>query len=246
MEEIELFKKRLENFLDKAYSKGMCLLPFLDEAKLGILQERMKSETAVSAVYFGGFLNSDRVRAILTLYEVKETDFQITVYRILYNKKYYTLTHRSVLGAVMALGVKREVIGDIVITEEAEVYISCCKEISNFLKGTLHMIGNAPVELEKCNTKIENIVRYASELHFVSSLRLDVLIAAAYGFSRSEAIERIVNGLVFINHIIVQNPSRQVRQNDEISVRHKGRVRLSEIGGLSKSGRIAVILAKRV
>lgn len=246
MEELELFKKKLENALNKAYSKGLCLLPFLDEAKLGILQERMRKEATVKAEYFGGFQGSDRVRAILSQYEVKEADFQITVYQIHYNKKYYSLTHRSVLGSVMSLGVKREYIGDIVITDEAEVYLSCGKEISGFLKEAFHTVGNAPIELTECFEQIANTVRYDSRLHFVASLRLDVIIASAYGLSRSEAVESITNGLVFINHILTQNPSRQVRLNDEISVRHKGRVRLSEIGGTSKSGRTAVILAKRV
>ena len=79
-----------------------------------------------------------------------------------------------------------------------------------------------------------------------SSLRLDVFIAAAYNLSRSEAHEYIVNGLVYINHVLILNPSEAVKLQDEISVRGKGRCKLAEIGGFSKSGRIAATLAKRV
>ena len=40
MEELELFKKRVDSLIEKAYSGNVCLLPFLDEAMLGILKEK--------------------------------------------------------------------------------------------------------------------------------------------------------------------------------------------------------------
>lgn len=246
MEELELFKNRISSYIDKAYTGGVSLLMFLDEAKLGILNQEIKKNPTLNISYYGGFKNSDRVRAIISSDIASSENYKIVVFKIIYNKRYYTISHRSVLGSLMSLGIKRECIGDIIIDNNLDAYFACTKEISGFIKENLHSIGGAQIELIEEVNEIENIVRYEDKLHFLSSLRLDVIIAAAYNFSRSEALDYIKNGLVFINHINIFNPSHIVKELDEISVRHKGRVKLSSINGNSKSGRLAVTLSKRV
>ncbi len=245
MEELEIFKKRIDSLITKSYSGGVSLLHFLDEAKLGILKQATKNIKDINIFYDGGFINADTLRAIITPYETEKSDFKITVFKIKYNQKFYEINHRSILGSLMGLGIKREFIGDIVLNDNG-CYFACCEEISDFIKDNLKFIGKAPVELEREEKEIENIVKYSEKVEFLSSLRLDVFIAAAYNFSRSEAHEYIVNGLVYINHVLVLNPSEAIKLQDEISVRGKGRCKLKEIGGLSKSGRIAATLAKRV
>lgn len=245
MEDLELFKKKVASYIDKAYSGGVAVLNFLDEAQIGILNQLAKKSN-LDINYYGGFINSDRLRAIISMYEVDKADYKIVVYKIDYNKKYYTISHRSVLGSLMSLGIKRECIGDIIITDDNDAYFAVTEEISTYILNSFDAVGKAPIRLIKVDDEIENVIRYSEKLHFVSSLRLDVIIAASYNLSRSEALELITNGLVFINHISTLNPSHIVKLNDELSVRHKGRVRLSNIGNETKSGRIAVILSKRV
>lgn len=245
MEELEIFKKRVDSLITKAYSGGVSLLNFLDEAKLGILKQSSRNLKDIFVYYEGGFLNADNLRAIITPYEVIKSDFKIVVYKIKYNKKFYEISHRSILGSLMGLGIKRELIGDIVINDEG-AYFACCLEIKDYIKDNLKFVGKAPVELEIETKTIENIVKYSKKVEFLSSLRLDVIIAAAYNLSRNEAHEFIVNGLVYINHVLILNPSEAVKLQDEISIRGKGRCKLDEIGGLSKSGRIAATLAKRI
>ncbi len=245
MEELEVFKKRVDSLITKAYSGGVSLLNFLDEAKLGILKQSSRNLKDIFVYYEGGFLNADNLRAIITPYEVIKSDFKIVVYKIKYNKKFYEISHRSILGSLMGLGIKRELIGDIVINDEG-AYFACCLEIKDYIKDNLKFVGKAPVELEIETKTIENIVKYSKKVEFLSSLRLDVIIAAAYNLSRNEAHEFIVNGLVYINHVLILNPSEAVKLQDEISIRGKGRCKLDEIGGLSKSGRIAATLAKRI
>ena len=245
MEELEIFKKRIDSLISKSYSGGVTLLNFLDEAKLGIIKLAFKNIKDINLYLEGGFLNADNVRAIISPYDVSKNDFKIVIYKIKYNKKFYEINHRSILGSLMGLGIKREFIGDIVLTDN-DAYFACCEEISSYIKDNLKFIGKAPIELIKEDIIIENVVKYSEKVEFLSSLRLDVFIAAAYNFSRNEAHEYIINGLVYINHILIQNPSEILKLGDEISVRGKGRCKLKEIGGFSKSGRIAATLAKRV
>ena len=245
MEELELLKKRVDSLIEKAYSGNVCLLNFLDEAMLQVLKESEK-QSGVCVYTNGGIINADRVRAIISMFDVKNSDFKIAVFKINYNKKYYEINHRSILGSLMGLGIKRECIGDIVITDDLDAYFASTLEISKFIMNNLSFIGKTPIELEIVKDEIENVVRYEDKNSFVASLRLDVIIAEAYNLSRSLALEMIQGGLVYINHILIMNSSHIVKLNDEISVRHKGRVKLSKIGGNSRSGRICVTLSKRV
>ena len=63
MEDLELFRKKVSSYIDKAYAGGVSLLGFLDDAKIGIIEEIIKKES-VEASYFGGFNNSDRLISI--------------------------------------------------------------------------------------------------------------------------------------------------------------------------------------
>lgn len=246
MEELELFKNRINSYIDKAYAGGVSLLSFLDETKVGIVNNEIKKNSSLVIKYFGGFVNSDRVRAIISSSDIDIDEFKIVVYKINYNKKFYSLSHRTILGSLMSLGIKRECIGDIIIDDELDAYFACTAEISNFIKDNLHYIGKASISLSVEEDIKENIIKYEDKVHFLASLRLDLIISAAYNLSRKDALEYVVNGLVFINHINVLNPSHIVKVNDEISVRHKGRVRLSSISGNSKSGKIVATLSKRI
>ncbi len=245
MEELELFKKRMNSLLNKALDGGVSVLNFLDEAKLVILKNESKKFKDINVFYYGGFKNADSLRAIISPYDIEKEDFKIIVFKIIYNEKYYNINHRSVLGSLMALGIKREFIGDIVLNDTG-IYFACAKEISDFIYNNLKKVGSASITLKYINEEIENVIKYKEKIDFLSSLRLDCFISSAFDLSRSKANELIVSGLVYINHVLILNPSETIKLEDEISVRGKGRCKLAKIGGLSKSNRIAVTLAKRI
>lgn len=246
MEELEIFKKRVQAYVEKAYNGGVGLFPFLDEPRIEIILSEIKRNPKVFVEFYGGILNSDRVRAILSSYPVEKEDFKITVFQIIYNKQFNTVSHRSILGSLLALGIKRECIGDIVIDEGNNAYFATTKELEQFLIDEFHSVGKTPVELKKTDYPIENKIRYESKVYFLASLRLDAVISAVYHLSRKESLEMIQNGLVSVFHTIIFNSSHNVKKNDEISVRHKGKIKVMKIGNLSKSGRIVVTLGKRI
>lgn len=245
MEELDLFKKRLESLIIRAYEGGVCLLPFLDEAQMALIKEELKWHSEINAYFDGGIINSDRSRCVIAPNDYK-VDFKIVVFKIIYNKKYYSISHRNILGSLMSLGIKREVLGDIVIDDDKNAYFACQTEMSDFLLQEFKYIGKAPIELEECKTKIENIIRYEEKMCFISSLRLDAVIAIAFSISRSVALNSIKNGIVFVNYLLVQNPIHRVLVNDIISVRHKGKIKIISIEGTTKSGRTCVKIGKRV
>jgi len=244
MEDVIKFKKRIESAIERSYMGNVVLLPFLDETYGAIFEEMCKYQKAPFEKY-GKIVNADRNRYILSQYDVSDDEFKIVVYKIKYNKKYYEINHRNVLGSLMGLGIKRESLGDIVINN-GDIYIACTEEISKFIESEFKFVGKAPIELEECNEKIENVIRYEDKNYFISSLRIDCVISAIYGISRSEAQELIIEGLVQVNHIINMNVSHVLKIDDIVSVRHKGKFKVTALNGKTRSDRLNVTLSKRV
>ena len=145
----------------------------------------------------------------------------------------------------MALGIKRECIGDIVIAD-GDAYFAATNEISQYLLREFKAVGKAPITLSIVTNEIKNERKYIEKTHFVSSLRLDAIIASGYNLSRSDAHQMIVDGMIKVNHVSVLNPSHNLKENDLLSVTKKGRLIVGEIGGNTKSGRICVNLKKQI
>lgn len=233
--ELDFFKHQMESNIKKASVGGVILTSFLDETKQAMLQ--MIASKEVEVCLDGGFLNAEYKRAIFKPIENKTCIFKIKVYEILYQKRFLELTHRKVLGSLMGLGIKRESIGDIVFLKD-KVYFACTEEISAYITASFKTIQGVPIELAECNEVIEVKKEIREEIHIVSSMRIDVILASAYHLSRNEATQMILDGLVNLNHIVCLNTSKIVVESDIISVRHKGRIYVGMIGGKTRSGRI--------
>ena len=72
----------------------------------------------------------------------------------------------------------------------------------------------------------------------VASLRFDAVTAAVFNLSRGDAAEQIGDGKAQLSHRICEDATKEVSVGDIISVRGLGRVKLLEIGGQSKKGRV--------
>ena len=245
MDELEGFKKRIHSAIERALDGHLVLLPFLDEAEISILLEDAKY-MPIEVYLDGGLDNADRKRAILTNLDIKQEDFKISCYQIIYNKKYYEIYHRSILGSLMSLGIKRECIGDIIIDDNKDAYFYVSDEIKDFILTEFKNVGKAPIELKETNKRLENIIHYETKKYFLSSLRLDVVVASMFNLSRSNVLEILDGKSVFVNAILNQNPSYICKVSDVISVRHYGKMKITSILGNSRSGRICVELSKRV
>ena len=78
----------------------------------------------------------------------------------------------------------------------------------------------------------------------VSSPRLDSVISAAFHLSRSSAADAVAAGRVNLNDLPCLKPDRAVQENDTVSVRGLGKLRVLALGGLTKKGRLALTLGK--
>ncbi len=152
------------------------------------------------------------------------------------------LCHRDFLGASLALGLKRALLGDILCGEGGAV-IFCHENAAELIEG-LTKIGNTGVRTEK-GVKIPlPEVRTVKTQRVVSSLRLDCIVSAAANVSRDKSASLIKSGQVNADFFPCLDVSAGVRENTIISVRGSGRYRLSEIKGESRKGKIRVVIEK--
>ena len=130
------------HYLNKA-KQGMVLTKFLDETELHELLTLIKNN--YEYVIEGGYDNSERNRVIISPYEdVNLDDFEISILKIEYPQKFIKINHRNVLGTIMSLGINRNTIGDIIITdtETSSIYVIVVKEMVAYLQNYLTSINN--------------------------------------------------------------------------------------------------------
>jgi RNA-binding protein YlmH len=157
------------------------------------------------------------------------------------------LSHRDYLGSLMGLGIKREVTGDIIVTED-KCSIIVLNEIAGYIAGNLIKVGNAGVSLKLLDIMDLSVPEpKAAEINTtVAALRLDSFCAPAFGISRSKAAEFIKAGKVKLNWEITLNTDKAVCEGDTISLKGKGRAVLEKIGGRSRKDRLAIHIKKFV
>lgn len=175
-----------------------------------------------SPVFWGGFSGAERVVAAFG--ECENEDFPISVISVKpVNQKFADeLSHRDFLGAVLGLGIKRDVIGDIIINENCG-YMFCLDSIADFITENLGEVKHTTVKAEKCEELPSFVVlEPESAEYIVSSRRLDVLTAAVFGLSRKSAAELFSKEKVFVNGCL-KGASYIVSDGDSVSVRGFGR-----------------------
>jgi len=241
-EEEEMFFKRIYSLKDNALNNyKVSTLKFLDIRKQEIIKYIMGKDCY--AYFDGGYSDAEYKKCVISPFELEAPDFKITRLKLNYNKKYLELNHRKVLAVLMELGIKREVFGDILFNN-SDVYIMASSENAGFIMDNLRLISHQPVEVVEYTGELSNVITLSSEKIFVSSMRLDAIIAGVYSIARSVAQDFIKSGNVKVNQALTLNNNHEVKPNDIISVRGKGRFKIIEMLGKSKSERIVLEIGK--
>ena len=194
---------------------------------------------------YGGYDMAERVVAGFGE-DIENSDFPIKCLVIspVMRKFADKLSHRDFLGSLMNLGIKREMLGNIIVSDNCG-YLLCLEQIADYIKNNLTRIKHTSVSVKEVDSLPENIIKEPEPVELVvSSLRLDVLISAVYKLSRSEASKLFSSGKIFVNSKLTENTSYQLKENDIISVRGFGRFIFSEQLRKTKKDRLIVEIRK--
>lgn len=232
---------------------------FLDLSQKRLVQDILIKRKETNYEFFGGFKEAERTALFLfsndfiNLNDENTSEINkrknkiyeqvISVISIKLPKELYgTFGHKNYLGAIIKLGVKREKIGDILVRNDgADIII--LKEIENFLfnnLNTLTRFQKSKIEIKS----IEEITYIEKEKKVfkinVPSMRLDAIVGELAKISRNDANTFIEQERVFINFKEELRNSKEVKENDIITIRGKGRYTINKILGESKSKRINI------
>ncbi|MCE5286900.1 MAG: YlmH/Sll1252 family protein [Pelosinus sp.] len=218
---------------------------FLDPYGFSIA-ETIAAHYGLKLMSDGGYLGAERIKAAFVAEEFPgKVDFGLKAIQAVWDFRYNHISHRDMLGALMGLGVKREVLGDIIMTGEA-CQIIVDSTMAGFVLANFTQAGSAAVSLsEILLTDIVPRVEKIKEIKTtLASLRLDVVAAAGFGVSRSKMAEDIAAEKIKVNWQDAKSSSQSVKAGDIISTRGRGRVEVCEIFGQTKKGRTSVLLKR--
>ena len=205
--------------------------------------EAMAASLPVRPAFFGGYEQAERRCAVfLPDYLTPETmDPSLFLRAIHASAPFSSLTHRDFLGSIMALGIGRECVGDIVVRGE-DCWFFVTPGIASHVLDSLIKVGRGGVSVEEIG--FEQVPSFEEQLEprsfTVQSLRLDAVLAGAFRISRSTCQELLDAGEVNLNHLPCLDRDAPVEPGDLLSLRHHGRARVLTADGRSKKGRIFV------
>ncbi len=161
---------------------------FLDEHRQAVARAVLHEKGVSDAVFFGGY--PDAERTILGVFPsfipAEESVFPITALAFRY-RAVATLTHRDILGALLATGIRRDKLGDILCSPGLAIVL-VDEELAPFLADAVTKIGSEGVKVEYPYVGEITVKREFRELQdTVPSPRLDAVLHVALRASREEA-----------------------------------------------------------
>lgn len=191
---------------------------------------------------FGIF--EDGERRIIAFNKEEYDLFPISLLKIQCNTKFSKLEHKDYLGSIMALGINRNKIGDLILVDD-KCYVPVHHSIIDFLINNLNKIKNLNCKCEVVYD-LENIPkpRYEEKNIIVTSKRLDCIVAALGNISRNKALDAIGSGSVLLDYKITKDKSREVLKDSTLTIRGVGKFKISDIFGTTKSGRLKLTVFK--
>lgn len=221
---------------------------FLDPFQQRVAEKVLHCFKELKFTVWGGYPEAERARLLLypKVLQAGADRVPLAFLEITPAGDVHTLSHRDYLGAILSLGLRREKIGDLLLTAEGGAQLIISPEMSSFLQANLSMVGRTPVKLRGiAQHELAPAALSAREIRAtVASLRLDAVASAGFGLSRSKLAQAVRAGQVKLNWQSVKNPSAPVKEGDCLSLAGRGRLEVASIMGESRSGRHRLLLKK--
>lgn len=222
---------------------------FSDPQTVSAAKMQIRAEDGFECGFFGGYAGAERcVFGVWPEYEGEDIEarFPISLLKVDCPPQ-KTLSHRDCLGALLGLGIKREMIGDI-LCDERVFYVFVSEKIAAYILANMEKIGSAGVHIRQIPVSDFTAPepKTAKKGIFIMSNRLDAVLAGALDLSRAKASELICAERVSVNHIVKTQVDLKVNEGDLLSVRGFGRYRIGEAGNKSRKGRTYLEIIKYI
>lgn len=249
MDEVVLIKRKLMDTANKSYYSGIYTYTnFLSINELSIYHSMKNDLSFVHSETFGG--NESCERQIVQFGDKEilgyEGIYPISLIKIepLTPKFAEELGHRDYLGALMNLGIQRELLGDIFIKEK-EAYVYCLSHISDFISDNLKSVRHTHVKVTIYNDDIDIIKPELKDIEIIAaSPRIDAVVAGITKMSRSQCLELFSSKKIYVNGLCMENKSSQLKEGDILVIRGFGKFIYNGAGNETRKGRVYIKLQK--
>jgi RNA-binding protein YlmH len=170
--------------------------------------------------------------------------FPLKKVKIVTTSKFNMMSHKDYLGAILALGIKRNKMGDLLVKDNC-CYLPVCEGIHEFIVSNLTSVGNSPCLVQVLEDSFISPEPVFNEMIIlVPSLRIDTIVAKLCNISRGKAQNTLDGGKVLIDYNTVKSKGEEVRVGQRITIKGTGKFILGDIAGNSKSGKFKVKIKK--
>lgn len=228
---------------------------FLDMYQVALVENFLRKIKFGNYQLYGGYDEAER--RILIVYPEKynekmlEKNYNkmVKIVRVqLPDEEKGKYSHRNYLGGIVKLGLKREKVGDIIVLEQGADIITV-QDFADILKQQLPSLTrfeNSKITIEEIQNLQKREIKVEQVKIIVPSLRLDNFVSDLARTSRSKAVQIIEQERVFVNGQNETKASKQLKLNDIITIRGKGRFVIKEFSGTTRSGRTIVLIEKYI
>ncbi len=232
------FLRRLEDLAGRCDRAGILThTSFLTPAEQAQAAAWLKRLPGCRHAFSGGMEDCERKVLFFLPDWMEEPEPESELDGIALKASFGTPGHRDYLGALLALGVKREWLGDLRVDGE-NAWLVCLNTVTERLLE-LEQAGRVSVKAERIPlSEIPAPVYHRKQLRFtVQSLRLDAVLGELFQISRTAAAKKIAEGAASLNYLPCLKPDMPVGEGDVISLRGMGKGVVTGLGGKSKKDR---------
>lgn len=247
----EQIKKRFMELAEKSERNSQYLFTdFLSLAEQDLFYQAMKQFGETGYSVNGGVEGAERVMVRFGSQESfgYEADYPIACIEVrpMLEKFAEDLSHRDYLGALMNLGIERDLLGDIII-RGSTAYLFCVERMADYIIEQLDKVRHTNVKCRRSeNLPKEAEPRLSMQELVVSAQRADSVIAKVYHLSRSQSLSLFREKKVFVNGRIFENNSGAFQPGAVVSVRGYGKFRYDGMLQETKKGRMRVLIAQYI
>ena len=214
----------------------IALTYFLEPPEVADVKLAVSRLADVEARPWGGYPNAERVRLRLGRPEVLDAEGDepkgVTLLDVAGNFMFDSANHRDFMGAILASGIERNRLGDILVQGERGAHVLTTPEMAVYLSTAVTHVRSTKVTATPAPLSAVRAppVKADTIKTVEASLRLDAVASAGFRVSRSKMVESIESGEVRLNwRSEGVKVSTAVKSGDVISVRGKGRVTVGEV-----------------
>ncbi len=242
------FAAHVEDLFERAQQKYVaCFTNFLDLHQINLAQWIANRTGYANYTFYAGHADGERLMlGVFAPYDLmEEAQFPIVPLTVTFRKE-DIVGHRDLLGSLLGLQLKRESIGDLLVSTGLAVCF-VTQVSAPVVLSELKKVGRVGVKVsEGLPNELPALHRYQDLSVNVSSLRLDCLVAAICGLSREKASASIRSGFVAVNGAALMDVSVNLQEKDVLSIRGFGKFRFEQVLSTTKKGRFHLLCKKYI